>query len=87
MVYVGIVLFHGVFFLFLLLFGWFLVLLEYFDYFSFHFVLKFRDGNKFEAFDALKNRLKRISVFRLKTQIVYKIDIKNTKNYFKNKNK
>lgn len=78
MVYVGIVLFHGVLFLLLLLFGWFLVLLEYFDYFSFHFVLKFRDGNKFEAFDALKNRLARISVFRLKTQIVYKIDIKNT---------
>lgn len=75
MVYVGMVLFHGVLFR---LFGWFLVLLEYFDYFSFHFVLKFRDGNKFEAFDALKNRLARISVFRLKTQIVYKIDIKNT---------
>lgn len=58
MVYVvGIVLFHGVLFLLLLLFGWFLVLLEYFDYFSFHFVLKFRDGNKFEAFDALKKSL------------------------------
>lgn len=52
--YVGIVLFHGVLFR---LFGWFLVLLEYFDYFSFHFVLKFRDGNKFEAFDALKKSL------------------------------